>query len=96
MWVPAALSCLDSWRGRGLPGLSGRQRRRKTEDLGWKEEDDLALWDPRVRKENRETAGANCVLGMKIFLLYPGDQIYSIRWTCSKLSPEFAPSFSSV
>jgi hypothetical protein len=58
-------------RGRGLPELPGQQRRRKTEDLGWKEEDDVAQWDPRVGKENRESAGANCVLGMKIFLLHP-------------------------
>jgi hypothetical protein len=26
-------------------------------------------WDPRVGKENRDTAGPNCVLGMKIFIL---------------------------
>jgi hypothetical protein len=31
----------------------------------------VALWDPRVEKENMGTAGANCVLGMKIFLLHP-------------------------
>jgi hypothetical protein len=30
----------------------------------------VAWWDPRVGKENRETARANCVLGMKIFLLH--------------------------
>jgi hypothetical protein len=30
----------------------------------------MARWDPRVGKENRETAGANCLLGMKIFLLH--------------------------
>jgi hypothetical protein len=41
------------------------------EDLGRGEEADMAWWDPRVGKENRETAGANCVLGMKIFLLHP-------------------------
>jgi hypothetical protein len=29
------------------------------------------LWDPRVGKENRETAVAICVLGIKIFLLHP-------------------------
>jgi hypothetical protein len=33
--------------------------------------DDVALFDPRVWKENRETAGAKCVLGIKIFLLHP-------------------------
>jgi hypothetical protein len=32
---------------------------------------DVAQWDPRVGKENRETVGANCVLGMKIFFLHP-------------------------
>jgi hypothetical protein len=32
---------------------------------------DMACWDPRVGKKNRETAGANCVLGMKIFFLHP-------------------------
>jgi hypothetical protein len=37
--------------------------------------DDVASWDPRVGKENRETAGANCVLGMKIFLLHPNNFI---------------------
>jgi hypothetical protein len=38
----------------------------------WREEgEDVAWWDPRVGKENRETAGANCCLGMKIFLLHP-------------------------
>jgi hypothetical protein len=31
----------------------------------------VVWWDPRVEKENRETAGANCVLEMKIFLLHP-------------------------
>jgi hypothetical protein len=40
------------------------------QDLGRGGEDDVALWDPRVGKENRETAGASCVLGMKIFLLH--------------------------
>jgi hypothetical protein len=34
-------------------------------------EDEVAWWDPRVRKVNRETAGVNCVLGMKTFLLHP-------------------------
>jgi hypothetical protein len=29
------------------------------------------MWDPRVGKQNRETAGANCVLGMKIFYSTP-------------------------
>jgi hypothetical protein len=38
---------------------------------GREREGDMAWWDPRVRDENRETAGANCVLGMKIFLLHP-------------------------
>jgi hypothetical protein len=33
-------------------------------------EDDVALWDPRVGKENRETAVAGCVLEIKIFLLH--------------------------
>jgi hypothetical protein len=33
------------------------------------------LWDPRVGKENRETAEASCVLGMKIFLLHPNNFI---------------------
>jgi hypothetical protein len=41
------------------------------EDLGWGGEDDVAIWDPRVGKENKETAGANCILGMKIFSLHP-------------------------
>jgi hypothetical protein len=45
------------------------------EDLGRAETDDVALWDPRVGKENRETAGANCVLGMKIFSLHPNSFI---------------------
>jgi hypothetical protein len=31
----------------------------------------LEWWGPRVGMQNRETAGANCVLGMKIFLLHP-------------------------
>jgi hypothetical protein len=43
----------------------------KVEDLGRGREDDVALWDSRVGKEIRETAEANCVLGMKIFLLNP-------------------------
>jgi hypothetical protein len=44
----------------------------EVEDLGRGREDDVAWWDPRVGKENRETAGTNCVLGMmKIFLLHP-------------------------
>jgi hypothetical protein len=34
-------------------------------------EDDVAQWDPAVGRENRESAGANCVLGMRIFLLHP-------------------------
>jgi hypothetical protein len=34
-------------------------------------ENDVALWDPRVGKKNRETAGASCVLAIKIFLLHP-------------------------
>jgi hypothetical protein len=31
----------------------------------------LEWWGPRVGMQNRETAGAICVLGMKIFLLHP-------------------------
>jgi hypothetical protein len=31
----------------------------------------MMRWDPRVGKENRVTASANCVLGMEIFLLHP-------------------------
>jgi hypothetical protein len=48
----------------------GRATKERLEDLGRGREDDVALWDPRVEKENRETVGANCVLGMKIFLLH--------------------------
>jgi hypothetical protein len=40
----------------------------KSNIWGEKEEE---WWDPRVGKQNRETAGANCVLKMKIFLLHP-------------------------
>jgi hypothetical protein len=52
--------------GTGAAGDGG-----KVEDLGRGREDDVAPWDPRVGNENRETAGATCVLGMKIFLLNP-------------------------
>jgi hypothetical protein len=45
------------------------------QDLGRGGEDDVALRDPRVGKENREIAGAGCVLGMKIFLLHPNNFI---------------------
>jgi hypothetical protein len=45
------------------------------QDLGRGGEDDVALRDPRVGKENRETARAGCVLGMKIFLLHPNNFI---------------------
>jgi hypothetical protein len=43
----------------------------------------VALWGSRFGKENGETALANCVLRMKIFLFHPkkldiGDEIYSI------------------
>jgi hypothetical protein len=34
-------------------------------------EDDVVRCDSRVGNQNRETAGANCVLGTKIFLLHP-------------------------
>jgi hypothetical protein len=43
----------------------------KMKILGGEGEADVAWWDPRVGKVNRGTAGANCVLGMKIFLLHP-------------------------
>jgi hypothetical protein len=49
-----------------IRGNAGKMR-----DLGRGGEDDVALWDPRVGNENGESAGANCVLGMKIFLLHP-------------------------
>jgi hypothetical protein len=39
--------------------------------IWWRGEGDVASWDPRVGKKNWEAAGANCVLGMKIVLLYP-------------------------
>jgi hypothetical protein len=53
--------------GTGAAGNGG-----KVEDLGrGREDDDMTLWDQRVGKENRETAGAYCVLRMKIFLLQP-------------------------
>jgi hypothetical protein len=44
------------------------------QDLGGRKHD-VTLWDPRVGKENRETAGARCLLGMKIFLLHPNNFI---------------------
>jgi hypothetical protein len=40
----------------------------KSKIWGEKEEE---WWDPRIGKENRETAVANCVQEMKIFLLHP-------------------------
>jgi hypothetical protein len=39
--------------------------------LGEGRKANVTLWDPRVVRENRETVGANCVLGMKIVLLHP-------------------------
>jgi hypothetical protein len=33
----------------------------KTDDLGRGGEDDVAWWNPRVGKGNREAAAANCV-----------------------------------
>jgi hypothetical protein len=42
----------------------------KIQDLGQGRKDKVAWWNPQVGKENRETAVANCVLGMKIFLLH--------------------------
>jgi hypothetical protein len=48
-------------------GCSGDQRtergQKKSKIWGRGREVDVAWWDPRVGKENRETAGANCVLG---------------------------------
>jgi hypothetical protein len=38
-------------------------KKRKIEDLWRGRKDDVAWWDPRVGKENKETAGVNCVLG---------------------------------
>jgi hypothetical protein len=57
-----------SWPRRRTPTA---QERRATEERlkiwGGGRGDDVALWDPRVEKENKETAGANCVcFGMKI------------------------------
>jgi hypothetical protein len=43
----------------------------------------VAWWDPRVEKENMETAGANYVSGMEIFLLHPSNCIYGIKFTPS-------------
>jgi hypothetical protein len=43
-------------------------------NIWWRgEEADVASRDPRVGKENREAAGANCGLGMKIVLLHPNN-----------------------
>jgi hypothetical protein len=44
--------------------------------LGQGRKDKVAWWNPQVGKENRETAGANCVLGMKIFFAPPPITLY--------------------
>jgi hypothetical protein len=44
-------------------------------DLGGEGEDDVIRWDSRVGEENRETAGANYVLRIKIVLLHPNNLI---------------------
>jgi hypothetical protein len=46
-----------------------------SEIWGEEREDDVAWRDPRVGKGNMETAGVNCVLGIKIFSLY-SQQLY--------------------
>jgi hypothetical protein len=43
----------------------------RSKNWGGEGEGDIAWWDPRVRKENRETAEINYVLGMRIFLFHP-------------------------
>jgi hypothetical protein len=66
------------WVGgaRGGPGeVGGSPRRRpfaeRVKIWGEGRKDDVAQWVPRIRKGNRGTAGAICVLRMKIFLLHP-------------------------
>jgi hypothetical protein len=55
-------------RAHGTGAAGGRGARCKIWGSGG--EGDMASRDPRVGKENKETAGADCVLGMKIFLLH--------------------------
>jgi hypothetical protein len=53
--------------------VDGRRRPVAERSMIWGRgrDDDVAWWDPRVGKGNRETAGANYVLGVEIFLLHP-------------------------
>jgi hypothetical protein len=64
----AAAARLDSWLFRGSKNRAGAK---KSKIRGRGREGEVAWRDPRVGRENRETAGVNCVLGMKIFLLHP-------------------------
>jgi hypothetical protein len=58
-------------------GVHGACRARRPPNFfpiwGGEGEDDVAWWDPRIGKENRETVVPNCILGMKTFLLHPNN-----------------------
>jgi hypothetical protein len=65
-----------AWKARRTwPEVRTRRRRccslQRLKIWGGEGEAEVARWDLQVGKENRETAGAKCVLGIKIFLLHP-------------------------
>jgi hypothetical protein len=62
------LKRLPDSREENCDALPGVQR---SKIWGGEGEGDISWWDPRVRKENKETAEINYVLGMRIFLLHP-------------------------
>jgi hypothetical protein len=59
------------WRGGWRRWTTGALVSKDGRFWGGEGEADVVWWDPRVGKVNRGTAGANCVLRMKIFLLHP-------------------------
>jgi hypothetical protein len=61
----------------------------KSKIWGEKEEE---WWDPQVGKQNRETAGANYVLEVQIFLLRPQLLYMGIKFTpCTELALSSLP-----
>jgi hypothetical protein len=65
-----------AWKARRTwPEVRTRRRRccslQRLKIWGGEGEAEVARWDLQVGKENRETVGAKCVLGIKIFLLHP-------------------------
>jgi hypothetical protein len=62
---------------------------------GEEKENDVAVWGPRVGMQNKETAGANYVLGIEILLLHLNNFVQGSNLSCSRWVQLFRKGYAN-